>query len=143
MNHLIRALIRALALAVALSCALPVQAAETIIPAFSAAAESSHVLCDATGTAPVHKAPCNLRSVYVTTGAVAGYLMTFNAVSAPVDGAVTPRDCIVVPANSTVSLIYDDMTQESFNTGLTAVFSSTGCFTKTASATAFFKARAQ
>lgn len=136
-------LVRALAFAAGASFALPSYAAETIIPAFSAAAESSHVLCDATGTAPVRKAPCFFRSVYVTTGATAGYLMTFNAVSAPVDGAVTPRECIVAPANSTVSLIFSDETQEPYVTGLTVVFSSTGCFTKTASATAFFKGRAQ
>jgi hypothetical protein len=139
MNHPIRAL----AVAVGLSCALPVQAAENIIPAFSAEAESSHVFCDATGASPVHKAPCTLRSVYVTTGATAGYLMTFNAVSAPGNGAVTPRECIVAPANSTVSIIFNDETQESYGTGMTALFSTTGCFTATASATAFFKGRAQ
>lgn len=132
----------AYAFAAGLFCALPAFAAENIKPAFSAAAESSHVFCDATGTAPVRKAPCFLRSLYVTTGATAGYLMTFNAVSAPVDGAVTPRECIAVPANSTVSLDFADTTED-YVTGLTAVFSSTGCFTKTASATAFFKGRAQ
>lgn len=137
-----RHIIAALAFALGLSCAVPVFAAESIKSAVSGAAESNHVFCDATGTSPVHKAPCIIRSLYVTTGAVAGYLMTFNAVSAPVDGAVTPIECIVAPANSTVSLDFGE-TAEPYVTGLTAVFSSTGCFTKTASATAFFKGRMQ
>lgn len=135
-------LVRALAFAVGLSCAAPAWAAENIKPAFSAAAESSHVFCDATGTAPVKKAPCFLRSLYVTTGAVAGYLMTFNAVSAPADGAVTPRECIAVAATSTAKIEFYDTTED-YGTGLVAVFSTTGCFTQTLSATAFFKARAQ
>jgi hypothetical protein len=122
--------------------AFQARSAEAIKSAVSAAAESSHVFCDATGASPVHKAPCFLRSLYVTTGAVAGYVMTFNAVSAPADGAVTPVECIAAPANSTVSLDFGETTEQ-YVTGLTAVFSSTGCFTKTASATAFFKLRAQ
>lgn len=118
------------------------RAAESIPAAVSAAAEGSHVFCDATGTAPVHKAPCGIRTLYVTTGAVGGYLMTFNAVSAPVDGPVTPTECIAVPANTTVSIDFGDTT-EMYKTGLTAVFSSAGCFTKAASATAFLKGRMQ
>lgn len=118
------------------------QAAEAINSARSGAAESNHVFCDATGTAPVHKAPCQIRSIYVTTGASAGYLMTFNAVSAPADGAVTPVECVSVPATTTVSIDFGT-TAEPYVTGLTAVFSTTGCFTKTASATAFFKGRMQ
>ena len=118
------------------------RAAETITSQVSASAESSHVFCDATGTAPVHKAPCFIRSLSVTTGASAGFLMLFNAVSAPVDGAVTPRECVAVPATSTVALDFGE-TSEPYVTGLTAVFSTTGCFAKTASATAYFKARVQ
>lgn len=137
-----RHIIAALALALGLSCTIPAMAAENIKSAVSGAAESNHVFCDATGTSPVHKAPCFIRSLYVTTGAVAGYLMTFNAVSAPADGAVTPIECVVAPASSTVSLDFGE-TAEPYVTGLTAVFSSTGCFTKTASATAFFKGRMQ
>lgn len=126
----------------ALAFAGQARAAETIGSMRSGAAEASHVFCDATGSATTRKAPCFIRSLYVTTGAVAGYLMTFNAVSAPADGAVTPVECIVAPANSTVSIDFGE-TNEPYVTGLTAVFSSTGCFTKTASATAFFKGRAQ
>lgn len=100
-----------------------------ITPVVSATLESNHVL-DAS--------PGNLYWLNVTSGATAGYLMTFNATSAPGDGAVTPIDCVQVPINSTVSLATAGAPPETFATGITAVFSSTGCFTKTASATAFF-----
>jgi hypothetical protein len=104
-------------------------AAAGITPVVSAAVESSHILKASAG---------NLYSVYVTTGATAGYLMVFNATSAPVDGAVTPNECAYVPANSTTSVSYLPGPVGVYSTGITAVFSSTGCFTKTASATAYF-----
>lgn len=109
------------------------RAAENISAVVSSAAEGSRVFCSG---------KCFLRSLYVTSGAVAGYLMTFNATSAPGDGAVTPRECVAVPANTTVGIDFGE-TMEDYNVGLTAVFSTTGCFTKTASATAFFKGRKQ
>jgi hypothetical protein len=117
--------------------------AEEIKAAVSGAAESSHVFCDATGTAPVHKAPCHLRTFYVTIAtAVTGFVMTFDAVSAPADGAVTPRECIYLVGPGTIVRDYGARS-EPYITGLTAVWSTTGCFTKTASATAFFKLGAQ
>jgi hypothetical protein len=79
----------------------------------------------------------NLYSLHMTVGATAGFLMLFNSTTAPADGAVTPVHCIVAPANQTTSLSHI-MYPASFSTGITAVFSSTGCFTKTASASAFF-----
>jgi hypothetical protein len=135
-------LLRSLCLLLGLAIASQAYAAENIKSAVSAAAESSHVFCDATGASPVHKAPCFIRSLYVTTGATAGYLMTFNAVSAPVNGAVTPVMCIAVPANSTWAIDFGE-TSEQYVTGMTAVFSTTGCFTQTLSATAFFSGRMQ
>jgi hypothetical protein len=105
-----------------------------ITPVVSSAAESNHVLKGSAG---------NLYSLYVTTGATAGYLMTFNATSAPADGAVTPIDCVQAPANQTTGLTFGSGPPDVYSTGITAVFSSTGCFTKTASATAFFKGRAK
>lgn len=98
----------------------------------SASAEGSHVLKASAG---------NLYSIYVTTGVTAGYLMVFNATSAPVDGAVTPNQCVWAPANATTSVNYGSGPPGVYSTGITAVFSSTGCFTKTASATAFFHGR--
>ena len=70
----------------------------------------------------------------ITTTA-AGYLMIFNATSAPADGAVTPVFCFYTSgAPGSVSYALNTY----FSTGITLVYSSTGCFTKTASATAMF-----
>lgn len=96
----------------------------------SGAAESNNVLKASAG---------NLYSLTVTTGATAGYLMVFNATSAPIDGAVTPAYCAQVPANNTGA--FEWAIPARYSTGITAVFSSTGCFTKTASATAAFFAQ--
>lgn len=98
-----------------------------ITPVPSTAAESSRVFKASAG---------NLYAYQVTTGAAAGYVMIFNATSAPADGAVTPVKCVAVPARATVGVSNDP--PEAFSTGITAVFSTTGCFTKTASATAMF-----
>jgi hypothetical protein len=103
-----------------------------ITPIVSSAAEGSHVLKSSGG---------NLYSLYVTTGGTAGYIMTFNAASVPADGAVTPVECVQIPANSTVSVSFINGPADVYSTGIVAVFSSTGCFTKTVSATAFFKGR--
>lgn len=81
----------------------------------------------------------NLYGYNVVSGASAGYVMIFNATAAPADGAVTPLRCIPLAANTGVDVnmrgppIY-------FSTGITLVFSTTGCFNKTASATAFIAA---
>lgn len=97
-----------------------------IAPIVSAAAEASHVLKSSAG---------NLYAYQVTTGASAGYVLIFDAASAPGDGAVTPKKCVAVQANTTVGATMSP--PEAFATGITVVFSTTGCFTKTASATAF------
>lgn len=96
----------------------------------SASAEGSHVGKASAG---------NLYNISITTGATPGYLMVFNATSAPADGAVTPNICRTVAANSSLSLGWGGSAPRSFSTGITAVFSTTGCFTKTISATAFFE----
>ena len=110
-------------------------AAEAIKPQPSAAAEANHVYCTK---------PCLLRSLYVTTGAAAGYLMTVDANTAPAAGgaAIAPANCVAVAANTSLSLDYGD-TGEPYSNGLVVIFSTSGCFTNTASATAFFKARYQ
>ena len=94
----------------------------------SAAAEASRVLKASAGT---------LYSVYVTTPS-AGYLMLFDATTVPIDGAVAPVDVVQCASSATTVLDYT-ATPLSFNTGIVAVFSSTGPFTKTASPVAFFK----
>ncbi len=77
----------------------------------------------------------NLYDVDITTGGSAGYLMVFAATSAPVDGTVTPLRAYVVAANSSFNKSFHPPLRVS--TGTTLVFSTTGPFTKTASATAF------
>lgn len=77
----------------------------------------------------------NLYGVNVVAGASAGYLMVFNAGSVPADGTVTPIKCIPVAANA--GLIMEFTPPIRCTTGITAVFSTTGPFTKTISATAF------
>jgi hypothetical protein len=97
----------------------------------SSAAESSHVMCSAA---------CNAYDFFVTTGAAAGFLLWFDATSAPVDGAVTPNGCISIAATSSGGPPPSTIPRR-FSTGLTLVYSTTGCFNQTKSATAFFNAR--
>jgi len=104
---------------------------QSIAPVTSAAAESSHVIKASAG---------NLYRVAITTGASGGYLMVFDAATAPADGTVTPKICRAVGANASLDVIYDY--PERYATGVTVVFSTTGCFTKTASATAHVEALA-
>jgi hypothetical protein len=77
----------------------------------------------------------NLFGVDICTAGTAGYLMLFNSATAPADGTVTPAKVFPVAANAGLRL--DFITPIRFTIGITAVFSSTGPFTKTASATAF------
>lgn len=111
-------------------------AAVGIAPVASGAAESNHVLKASAG---------NLYGLTAAIGATSGYVMLFDATSAPVDGAVTPKYCFPVSSNGTNGGIAIGWKSPpaAFATGITAVFSSTGCFTKTASATASFFAQAQ
>jgi hypothetical protein len=89
----------------------------------------------AAGSLVVKASPGNLYGYNVVSGASAGYLMLFDATSAPADGVVTPKGVMVVPANS--SLVVDRSVPVRFTTGIVMVFSTTGPFTKTVSATAF------
>jgi hypothetical protein len=78
----------------------------------------------------------NLYGLNIVAGASAGYVMLFDATSAPGDGAVTPKYCLPIAANAGIDLNWRSMPM-AFATGITAVFSTTGCYSKTASATAF------
>lgn len=100
----------------------------------SLALESNHVLKASAG---------NLYSVYVTTGATAGWLLTYNGTSAPTAGgaAIAPVDCVIAPANSTVGISMGGDPPDAYATGIVAIFSSSGCLTNTASSTVFFKGR--
>lgn len=81
----------------------------------------------------------NLVNASVTIGALSGYLMLFNATSLPGDGAVTPVFCLPIVSNGTnggASIAWP-LPGKFFSTGITAGFSTTGCFTLTASSAAF------
>lgn len=109
--------------------------AQSIVPgnptalAQSTTVESSHVF-KSTG-------PSYLYSLGVTTSA-AGWAMVFDAVAAPSNGTVAPTACYAIGANSTLFLPYS--APMPFTTGITAVFSTTGCFTQTLG-NAFFSAQ--
>lgn len=89
----------------------------------------------AAGSLVIKGSAGNLYGLNVTTGGSAGYVMLFNATSAPADGTVTPIKTYVVAANATIEQGWSPPLR--FSTGITAVFSTTGPFTKTISATAF------
>ena len=95
-----------------------------ITPVVSTSAESSRVLKASGG---------NLYSVYATNlTATAGFLVILNATSAPVDGAITPLECVPLPANGGVGLNYSPGPPAVYSTGITAVITSAAtCFTKT------------
>lgn len=99
----------------------------------SAAVEAAKVLKASAG---------NLYEITVTNGATSGYVMLFNATSAPGDGAVTPDACYAMPATNT-TLTKGFNPPAHFSIGITAVYSSTGCYSKTASATVMFMGMSQ
>lgn len=101
-----------------------------INPVASAALEASHVFKTGPGT---------LYDLEIATSSVAGYLLLFDATSDPADGAVTPLKCFgLIPTTSTTATLWPAGGIVNFKTGLVAVFSTSGCFTKAESATAYF-----
>jgi hypothetical protein len=79
----------------------------------------------------------------ITAGATSGYAMLFNLTADPGDGAVTPLKCIATAAGQTVTISPDPGAPAwIMSVGVTLVFSSTGCFTKTESATAYMTGQA-
>ena len=95
-----------------------------IVSVVSAAAENNHVLKSSAG---------NLFGVYADNlTATAGFLVVLNATSAPADGAITPLDCVPLPANGNASINYNSGPPASYSTGITVVLTSANtCFTKT------------
>lgn len=107
-----------------------------ITPVVSASAEASHVLKAGAG---------NLYSVYATNlTATAGYLVVVNLTSAPTDGAITPLDCVPLPAGGVAAIDYSTIPAR-YSTGITAVITSAAtCFTKTTGViTGFIKGAVQ
>lgn len=97
----------------------------------SSALEASHILKGSQG---------NLYYLTVDIGAASGYLLLFDAAAVPADGAVLPVYAIPIASNGTLGYLTLDWTMPPvhFANGIVAVFSSTGPFTKTGSATAAF-----
>jgi len=107
-----------------------------VTPGSSAAnALSRQATTVASSTLVVKASAGNLFGYNIVSGAVAGYVMFFDATTAPADGTVTPKMCFALAANASIQADRDIPIR--FTTGITMVFSSTGPFTKTASATAF------
>jgi len=112
-------------------------------PTFSATAPTSTAgaavtrsqTAAAVGSLVVKASAGNLYGYNIVSGASAGYLMFFDATSAPADGTVTPKLVEAIAANASIQQSL--RTPIRFTTGITMVFSTTGPFTKTLSATAF------
>lgn len=108
-----------------------------LAPVPSTALEANHIIKGSAG---------NLYSFNVsadsTLSAAAWWLMIYNATSAPADGAVTPTKCYAFPAGTT-SYSAAFMLPVNFSTGITMGVSTTGCFSKTASAHAFISGDAK
>lgn len=98
-------------------------------PINSAALESSHIFKATAGT---------LFGLSVTATSTAGYVLIYNSATKPSDGAVTPVACYYISAApGTIGIAFTPFPLK-MGTGITAVFSTTGCFTQTSSSTAFF-----
>lgn len=106
-------------------------AANGIVPVVTAAVASSKVL---------KATPGNFYGCNAVAGASALYIMLIDATAAPADGAVTPIKCWTVAANASLEIGY--ATPIVCAVGITLVASTTGPFTKTASATAFLSGEA-
>lgn len=106
-------------------------AAPSITESVSTAAESGRVAKASAGV---------LYRITATVTTVSGYLMVFNATAVPADGAVTPAYCCPITSNGTNGAVAVDFSgaPRTMSTGISVTFSSTGCFIKTASATAAF-----
>lgn len=112
-------------------------ASVAITPVVTAAAANNLVLKASAG---------NLYSAYATNvTATAGFLLVINATTAPADGAVTPLECVPLPASGNASISYSPGPAARFSTGIVAVVSSgANCFTKTTGVvTAFIKGMVQ
>lgn len=106
------------------------------LPVATASAGTAPVVTSAVAGTLVGKASAgNLYGINVVAGASAGFVLITNTTTAPADGAVTPSLCYPVAANGVLNTTFP--TPVAFTTGISISFSTTGCFSKTASATAF------
>lgn len=78
----------------------------------------------------------NLYSVNVVSGASAGFVLIFDSATVPADGTVTPVKCMPLAANTGIDLNFRSLPLAMTN-GAVVVFSTSGCYSKTLSTTAF------
>jgi hypothetical protein len=100
----------------------------------SAVPESSHVLKAASG---------NLYGFSVIAGASAGYVLVLDTATVPADGPVAPKKCYPLPATGVLAASWQPGPPVAFVNGITVVFSSSGCFSKTAQTAAFISGEVQ
>jgi hypothetical protein len=115
-------------------------AADGVTPVVAGSASSGIVVKSSAG---------NLYSVSATCTA-ACWLMVFNSVTVPADGATTAgvasgnlQECLPIGAGGTGGVDYRSGPAEAFSVGIAAAISSTPCATKTASAVALINGRAR
>ena len=85
-----------------------------------------------------------LLGINVTSTTVSGYIMLFDSATVPADGAVTPLRCMPLTGQTPTGIEYGwRQAPLLFSSGVVVVFSSTGCYTKTASATVFISGDAR
>jgi len=104
----------------------------------STAAVGSSQSTVAEGSRIIKASAGNLYGINATSGASAGYLLVYDSATVPADGATTPKKTYVMAANSTIAFDFDMPIR--CNSGIVLVFSTTGPFLKTISATAFLAA---
>lgn len=93
-----------------------------LAPGSSTQWEHAHIIKESAG---------NLYSLNIITGAASGFLMTFDSETIPADGPVNPVECVPVPANSFAAIRSFGSPPDHYTSGIVAVFSVTGPFTKT------------
>lgn len=91
----------------------------------------------ATGSQIAKASAGKLYGLNVTAGASAGFVMIFDSATVPADGTVTPKKVVALAANASLDRSWDRGLI--FTSGIVVVFSTTGPFTKTISATAFIE----
>ena len=127
--------LRALSLPVALANDVGLPPQVYAAPICSAVLETSRVLKASSG---------QLLSLSVVIGATPGYLMLFDVTTVPADGPVLPKWMQYIQSSGGVGTFTHRWSPGPplyFASGIVAVFSSTGPFTKTSSATAYFSAQ--
>lgn len=108
-----------------------------LIPISSTVAENSHIL---------KTSAANLYSVSATNlTATAGFLVILNVTAVPADGAISPAECVPLPANGVAAISYNPGPPSYYSTGIVVVVTSAAtCFTKTTGViTAFIKGSLQ